>query len=134
MPNTLLNLQPVEEIYAKAQFILEHLGVQNGTSIGFKGNRLDISGSTENAMLAIWFDARENTKSPYPSNCLTVNSLGQLNYFSDPHLSEKEAGEGGRTDVYLPWINWLNRVYKHAQMQAKSPTRKEADSEESQST
>ncbi len=110
-----LDLSKVQEIYDKARFLLVEFGKKDGYSTVFASERIQIHGSTENAMLSVYFDDRMNTGEKYPSTAISVDSRGRLQAYSEPHLSEKEAGEDEcRDDVYLPWTNWLERVYREA--------------------
>lgn len=107
-----LNLDKIEEIYSKARTVLLQLGEESEGFLSLKKGRLQISGAKNNSMLSVYFYNKENSGSSCPSTCLTVSSNGRLKHYSEPCLSEKEAGEGeGREGVYLPWINWLNRLY-----------------------
>lgn len=109
-----LQLDKVEEVYQKARFILEVLGEKEGHRVEYYGDRIRISGYASNALTVIYFDNRENTGEAYWGECLNVSSLGTIEYLSTPHLSEKESGKGCRNDVYLPWVNWLNKAHQIA--------------------
>lgn len=119
-----LNFDKVQDIYDKAKAIAETLGdlrkSQNCSlnRMEYNGRRLQICAAQDSQLLTIHFDARENTGRTYYSQCLNVSSLGNIEYYSEPHLSEKEAGiDAKREDVYLSWQNWLNDAYKESQLQ-----------------
>ena len=116
-----LETNDIQEIYDQCCTVLEVLGKLGNLgpiSRMYRGHRLDISGSADDPMLLVSFDARENTGRPHFSQCLCVTNQGTIKGYSNPHLSEVEAGEGDREQVYLPWTNWLKRAYKEACEQA----------------
>lgn len=110
-----LQLGKIEEVYQKARFILEVFGRQDKDRLECTVDRLRISGSASNLMLNIYFDDRISSGNRFWAECLCVSSLGTIEYLSNPHISEKDAREGRRSTVFLPWTNWLIRAHKIAE-------------------